>query len=114
MTLEHPDLEMFRHELIDELEEQRFRRLTESQDQEMLDTMVPTPYAAAMSRESTATLRAMSEIDNNHSWYGSNAADDEMDIDGREERTPTIDDTHIPVIFATDVSLSSPECIFFW
>ena len=49
MTLEHPDLEMFRHELIDELEEQRFRRLTESQDQEMLDTMVPTPYAAAMS-----------------------------------------------------------------
>ena len=56
----------------------------------------------------------MSEIDNNHSWYGSNAADDEMDIDGREERTPTIDDTHIPVIFATDVSLSSPECIFFW
>ncbi|KAE9363645.1 hypothetical protein N431DRAFT_422567 [Stipitochalara longipes BDJ] len=102
MSSEHPDLEMFRHELIDELEERRFQQLTGTEDQEMLDTMVPTPYPAAMSRESTATLRAMSEVDSANDWYGSNAADDEMDIDGRGDRTPTIDETHIPLIIATD------------
>ncbi|PMD47527.1 hypothetical protein L207DRAFT_506529 [Hyaloscypha variabilis F] len=102
MNSEHPDLEMFRHELINELEEQRFRRLTEIEDQEMIDMMVPTPYPAALSRESTATLRAMSEVDNADGWYGLNAVDDEMNIDGREETTPTIDDTLTPLIIATD------------
>jgi hypothetical protein len=107
MNSEHPDLEMFRHELINELEEQRFRRLTEIEDQEMIDMMVPTPYPAALSRESTATLRAMSEVDNADGWYGLNDVDDEMNIDGREETTPTIDDTLTPLIIATDVSLIS-------
>jgi len=104
MASEHPDLEMFRHELIDELEEQRFRHFAQSQDQEMLNTMRPTSHPAAISRESTATLRAMSEADNAHSWYGSNAAAADDEMDWREERTPTGDDTQIPIIVATDVS----------
>jgi hypothetical protein len=102
MDSEHPYLEIFRHELIDEVEERRFRRLTGAEDQEMLDAMVPTPYPATASRESTATLRAMSEADSAHGWHGSNAAGDEMDIDGREERTPTVDETLTPIIVATD------------
>jgi hypothetical protein len=102
MDSEHPYLEIFRHELIDEVEERRFRRLTGAEDQEMLDAMIPTPYPATASRESTATLRAMSEADSAHGWHGSNAAGDEMDIDGREERTPTVDETLTPIIVATD------------
>ncbi len=95
MVSEHPYLEAFRHERLHELEEQRFRRLTGMEDQEMQDE-------AAMSRESSATLRATSEADSAYGCYGSNATEDEMDIDRREEMTPVIDDTLRPIIIATD------------
>jgi len=95
MGSEHPYLETFRNERLHELEEQRFRRLTGVEDQEMQDE-------AAMSRESSATLRATSEADSAYGWYGSHTTDDEMDIDRREGMTPVTDDILTPIIIATD------------
>jgi hypothetical protein len=102
MASEHSYLDLFPHESIDEVEGRGFRRLTGAEDQEMLDAMVPTPYPAVMSRESTATLGAISEAETAHGWYGPNPADDEMDIDGEEEMTPLVDETLTPLIIATD------------
>lgn len=102
MRSEHPDLEMFRHELLDEVEERRFRRLTGAQDLEMQDASMATPNSAAMTRESTATLRAMSEADSNYATYRSNTLDDAMDLDELEERGSFDDERLAPIIIATD------------
>jgi hypothetical protein len=113
MGAEYPDLEMFHHEWIDGVEERRSHRLRGGQDHEMPDATIITSNPPAMSRESTATLRAMSEADNSHGWYGSNAADDEMDIDGREQRTPSeIDETLMPIIVATDFGTTFSSVAF--
>lgn len=102
MRGEHPYLGMFRHERLAEIEEQRLRRLKAGQDHEMPDATVATSNPQVMSRESTATLRALSEADDSRGWYGSNTADDEMDIDGRGQSPLDMDETMVPVIVATD------------
>jgi hypothetical protein len=79
----------------------------------MPDATVETSNPLAISRESTATLRAFSEVDNSRGWHASDAGEDEMDIDGIEQRTLSdAEKILMPMVVATDFGTTFSSMAF--
>lgn len=108
-TSEHPDLEHFRQNFINDLEAKRYYELTgrpdptHIQDREMSEASTSTMVPMSISRESTATMRGMSEPSTSTALWNSRAYDEPMDIDSPEiENSLEAAENDPPIIVATD------------
>lgn len=124
MDVDEPELEVWRHEWIDEIESARFARLTSNrghdetgsrrqegqqyQAREMSEASTATLRQMTHSRESTATMRGLSEV---LSPRPSSA--DVMDIDEAERGPPLTPKVKEPtVIVATDFGTTFSSVAF--
>jgi hypothetical protein len=124
MDIDEPNLEVWRHEWIDEMESARFARLTSNQsldepgsrrpdseqyrDREMSEASTATLRQNTQSRESTATIRGASEV-----LYSRLYSADAMNIDEPDIGLPsTANANKSAIIVATDFGTTFSSVAF--